>query len=194
MNKLPDIDINESTEKGYLICKRDWLDKIDRPIFAFFFISGMIFTTLTFFQFNLNDPKDRNSFAIILLPILFLFWLYCLYRTIVKNRLTCLKTSLNQDQNHELLYNFLKEMNYEILTSNKEIIIVKEESELSFNGYWSKTITFIIGEKKMYFNIVKNYPIINPPVLLTHLILRHDLRNYFLKNSLTTVTTRHASH
>ena len=103
MNKLSDIDVNKSTEKGYLICKRGWLDKIDRPILAFLFISGMTFTALIFFQFNFNDPRDRNSFAIILLPIIFLFWLYCLYRTIIENRLTCLKTSLNQDQNHELL-------------------------------------------------------------------------------------------
>ncbi len=194
MNKLSDIDVNKSTEKGYLICKRGWLDKIDRPILAFLFISGMTFTALIFFQFNFNDPRDRNSFAIILLPIIFLFWLYCLYRTIIENRLTCLKTSLNQDQNHELLSNFLKERNYEIFTNSKEIIIVKEESELSLNGYWSKTITFIIGERKVYFNIVKNCPIINPPVLLTHLILRHDLKKYFLKNSLTTLMTRHASH
>ena len=194
MNKLTDIDIHESIEKGYLICPRDWLDKINRPILALLFSSGMTFTALIFFQFNLHDSRDRNSFAFILLPILFLFWFYCLYRTIIENRLTCFRTSLNQDQNHEMLCNFLKEMNYEIFKSSKEIIIVKEESELSFNGNWSKTITFIITERNVYFNIAKNYPFINPPVLINHLILKHDLKHYFLKNSLADLTTRHASH
>jgi len=182
MTKLSEIEISKSIETGKLIRKCAWFNITDKIAAGVIFIALMICSLLTFLQINLGDPKDRASFLTILSPVVFLFALYCLYRTLIGNRLTSIETSFGQRKNHELLCSFLKDFQYDIFQSSKEIIIVNDESELSFNGLWSKDITFIISERKILFNIVKIYPIINPPVLFSHLILRHDLKKYFSKN------------
>ncbi len=181
MIQFSDIDISKSIETRSLICKRDWIDILNRIGFAFIFITLMINSTISFLDINFEDPKDRASFLTILLPIFFLFALYGLYRTIMENRLTGIETSFGQIKNHELLCGFLKEFQYDTFRSSKEIIIVNEESELSYDGLWSENITFIISERKIYFNIVKVYPRMNPPVFFSHLIMKHDLKKYFSK-------------
>ena len=182
MTKLPDIKISKSIETGRLIRQHEWFDVMDKIVFAIIFISFLIYSFFLFLQIDFRDPKDRVSFLTILLPIIFLFALYGLYRTLIGNRLTSIETSFGQSKNHELLCRFLKEFHFDTYQTFKEVIIVNEESELSYNGLWSKAITFIICERKIYFNIVKVYPIINPPVLFSHLILKHDLKKYFSKN------------
>ena len=172
MTQLSDIEISKSIESGKLICKHKWFDIVDRIGFAIIFLGLMIFSSLMFLQINFNDPKDRASFLTILLPIVFLFELYCLYRTLIGNRLTCIETSFGQNKNHELICGFLKESHYETFRTSEDIIIVNEEDELSYNGLWSKTITFIISDRKIYFNMVKINPIMNPPILFSHLILK----------------------
>lgn len=182
MIQLSDIEISKSIETGNLIRKHKWFDIIDRIGFAIIFFGLMIYSSLMFLQINFNDPKDRASFLTILLPIVFLFALYGLYRTLIENRLTCIETSFGQSKNHELLCSFFKEFHYDTFRASKEVIIVNEEDELSYNRLWSKTITFIISERKIYFNIVKINPRINPPILFSHLILKHDLKKYFSNN------------
>ncbi len=181
MTKLPDIEISKSIKRGRLIRKHEWFDVIDTILFVIIFISFLVYSFFMFLQIDFQDPKDRGSFLTILLPVIFLFALYGLYRTLIGNRLTSIETSFGQRKNHELLCSFLKDFQYEIFQNSKEMIIVNDESELSIKGLWSKQITFIISERKIFFNIVKIYPIINPPVLFSHLILRHDLKNYFSK-------------
>jgi len=182
MTQLSDIEISKSIETGKLIRKHKWFDIIDRIGFAIIFLGLMIYSSLMFLQINFNDPKDLASFLTILLPIVFLFALYGLYRTLIENRLTCIETSFGQSKNHELLCSFLKEFHYDTFRTSEDVIIVNEEDELSYNGLWSKTITFIISERKIYFNIVKINPRMNPPILFSHLILKHDLKKYFSKN------------
>ena len=182
MTKLSDIEISKSIATGKLIREHAQFNTTDKIVTAVIFIALMIYSLLTFLQISLDIPKDRISFLTILLPIVFLFAFYCLYRTLIGNSLTSIETSFGQRKNHELLCGFLKDFQYSIFQNSKEIIIVNDESELSFNGLWSKKITFIISERKIYFNIVKIYPIINPPVLFSHLILKHDLKKYFSKN------------
>jgi len=194
MQKLSDIEISKSIETGYLIGKRSWFDIISRIVFAMIFIELMISTSMSFFDIDFNDPKDRASFFTILFPIVFLVALYGLYRIIFENRLTCIETSFEQNKNYEILCNFLKEFQYDIFRNTEEIIIVNDENELSLSGLWSKTITFIISERKIYFNIVKAYPRMNPPVLFAHLILKHDLRKFFLENQKKQLEGRTAIH
>jgi len=182
MTKLPDIEISKSIETGRLIRKHEWFDVMDTILFAIIFISFLIYSSFMFLQIDFQDPKDRVSFLTILLPVIFLFALYGLYRTLIGTRLTSMETSLGQGKNNKLPCSFLKDFQYDIFQNSKEIIIVNDESELSFNGLWTKEITFIISERKIYFNIVKSYPIITPPVLFSHLILKHDLKKYFSKN------------
>ena len=182
MTELSDIEVSKSIETGKLIRNYAWFNITDKIAAAIIFTALMIYSLLTFLQINVEDRKDRNSFLTILLSLVFLFALYCIYRILYGDRLTSIDTSFDQRKNHHLLCSFLKDFQHDIYQESKEIIIVNDESELSTNGLWSKNITFIISERKIFFNIVKVYPIINPPVLFSHLILKHDLKKYFSKN------------
>src|SRR6185437_5956008 len=133
MTQLSDIEISKSIETGKLIRKHKWFDIIDRIGFAIIFLGLMIYSSLMFLQINFNDPKDLASFLTILLPIVFLFALYGLYRTLIENRLTCIETSFGQSKNHELLCSFLKEFHYDTFRTSEDVIIVNEEDELSYN-------------------------------------------------------------
>lgn len=73
---------------------------------------------------------------------------------------------------------FLKLRGYEDFRQNKEVIIVTNEEDLSFNKLWTKTITFIVSDQVVYFNIVKNYLKLNPPVLFSDLFLKRDLKKF----------------
>ena len=181
MIQLSDINLSKSIETGKLIRKDDWFDVIDGISFAVIPFAIMLSALLGLVQINFHNPKDRASFLTILLPIVFLLALYGLYRKLKENRLTFIETPFSQIKNHEVLCEFLQEFSYDIFQSSKDIIIVNEESELSFDGLYTKDITFIICERKIYFNIVRDYPIINPPVLFSHLIMRCDLKKYFSK-------------
>ena len=112
MTKLSDIEISKSIEAGRLIRKHVWFDIFDKIIFAVIFTSLMTYSSLLFLQINFDDPKDRISFLTILLPVVFLFALYGLYRTLIGNRLTNIATSYGQSKNHELICGFLKEFHY----------------------------------------------------------------------------------
>lgn len=182
MIKLYDVEISKSIETGWLIRKHTWYDIIDKIAFAIILILLIVCSLLIFLQINFNDPKDRISFLAILLPVVFLFAFYGLYRIFFGKRLTIFETSFGQSKNHELLYSFLKDFQYKNFQDSEDIIIANEENEFSFNLGSSKTIVFIISERKIYFNIVNKYPIISPPVLFAHLILKHDLKKYFFKN------------
>lgn len=179
MIKLSDIEISKSIESGYLIRKRNWFDFVDRILLAFISITLMWVLALSFLRIDLQNPKDRNSFLTVLLPLAFLFLLFVLYRVLMQNRLTCIETNLGESKNHEQLCLFIKEFQYDILKKSKEIIIVNEEDEFSFNGGWSKTIIFLISERKIYFNILYTTPKAVRTVLFFHLILKHDLKKFF---------------
>ena len=178
---LSDINLLKSIETGKLIRKDDWFDFIDTISFAVFPIALMLYSLIALSQINFDNPKDRTSFIVLLSPIVFLSALYGLYRKLMEDRLSFIETHFGQHKNHEVLCEFLQEFSYDIFQSSKDVITVNEESELSYDGLWSKDITFIICERKIYFNIVRDYPIINPPVLFSHLILKHDLKKYFSK-------------
>jgi hypothetical protein len=109
MTNLSDIEIAKSMETGNLIRKNKWFGVFDRIGSAIIFIALMFYSSLMFLQINFEDPKDRASFLTILSPLVFLFSLYGLFRTIIENRLTCIETSFGQSKNHDLLCRFLKE-------------------------------------------------------------------------------------
>ena len=181
MIRISDIEISKSIESGYLIRRRNWINSLERILLAFITIALMVYLTSTFLDIDFHDPKDRNSFLTFFLPLCFLFLTYFLYRILMQNRLTCIETSFGQNKNHELLCVFIKEFQYDILQESKKIIIVNEEDEMSFNGYWSKDIIFLIYERKIYFNILYISPRASRTVLFFHFILKHDLKKYFSK-------------
>ncbi len=136
------------------------------------------YPTLLFFEIDIDNPNDK-AVAFTILPLVILFGLYGLYRKLTETRLIYIETLFTQHRNKKLLVDFLKLKGYDIFRDSKEVIIATNEESLSFNMLWTKTFTFIISERKIYFTIVKNYPKVSPPVLFTHLFLKADLKKFF---------------
>jgi hypothetical protein len=182
MANLSYIDTVKSTTTGWLIIKRDWLDKIDaitdKIVFSSLLISFVGCLFLIYFQGEIKNSSEK-AISYVVFPIAILFGLYSLFRKITENRLTSFTTDFAGPRNKELLLIFLEQKGYDSVSGNKEVVITDVEETLSFNKIWKKTITFIVADNKIYFNIVKKYPVLNPPVLFTHLFLKRDLKKYF---------------
>ncbi len=182
MANLSYIDTVKSTTTGWLIIKRDWLDKIDaitdKIVFSTLLISFVGCLSLIYFQGEIKNSNEK-AIAYVVFPIAILFGLYGLFRKITENRLISFTTHFVGHRNKELLLLFLEQKGYDSVRGNKEVIIADVEESLSFNKIWKKTITFIVADNKIYLNIVKKYPVLNPPVLFTHLFLKRDLKKYF---------------
>jgi hypothetical protein len=182
MANLSYIDTEKSIAAGRLSLNRSRFDKVeqitDTIAWSTLCIGIMFYPTLSYFHVNINASNDR-AVAFGLFPIIILCGLYGLYRKLSEMKLIAIDTLLPRHKNKEYLLEFLKINGYEVVRENKEIVIANVEESLSFNNLWTKTITFIIADRRMYFTIVKNYPKINPPVFFSHWSLKADLKKYF---------------
>jgi hypothetical protein len=182
MSNLSNIDTEKSIADGRLSFNRSRLDKVgqitDTIVWSTLCIAIIFYPTLVYFHFNINSSNDR-AFAFVLFPLIILFGLYGLYRKVTENKLIGIDTSSSRQKNKEYLLQFLKLKGYEVFRESKEVVIVNVEESLSFNKLWTKTITFIIDDRRIYFTMVKNYPKINPPVFFSHWSLKSDLKKYF---------------
>ena len=127
---------------------------------------------------NVNSSNNR-AIGFVIFPLIILFGLYGLYRKLSEKKLIGINTSLPRHKNKENLLEFLKLNGYEVSRESKEIVIVNVEDILSFNKLWTKTITFIVDDRRIYFTIVKNHTKLNPPVFFSHWSLKADLKKYF---------------
>lgn len=182
MANLTYIDTEKSIAAGRLSFNRNGLDKVeqitDTIVWSTLCIAIIFYPTLAYFHININSSNGRVV-AFVLLPLIILFGLYGLYRKLTEKKLISIDTSLPRNKNKEYLLEFLKLNGYEVFRESKELVIVNVEESLSFNNLWTKTITFIIDDNRIYFTMVKNYPKINPPIFISHWSLKADLKQYF---------------
>ena len=171
------IDINKSVQSGKLIYKKNWLAYLDIIAFVIMFLA--LFTTPFLFisEMDINNSNDK-IIVFITVILLIPFSIYGIFRKLNENKLLKVETSFDKKKNNDLVIAFLLKNESKIYKKSKEVIISKQEEELSYNWLWSKTITFIITDGAIYFNMVKNYPKLNPPVMFSHLLMLSDLRKF----------------
>ena len=182
MANLSYININLSIEKGRLISKRNGLDKVDyfadKIVWSTLCIGLIFYPIVAYFHVNIHSSNDK-AVAFFLFPLIISFGLYGLWRKLTENNLIVIETSFSRQKNKQYLFDFLKQKNYQVFRESKDIVIVNVEENLSFNNLWTKTMTFIIEDERIYFTIVKNYPRLNPPVFFSHFSLKSDLKKYY---------------
>jgi len=184
MSNSPHIEINKSISTGFLSVKQDWISVLKRIFTSFLFLAMAIYGFVIQFKIQLEPGGIVDKFLLFIVsPILVLYGLHGAYRKVIELKLVSITTNYNFAENKRILLNFLHQYGYDILQESKDLIIACDENEFSFNRLWIKKISFIICEGKIYFNIVKQYPRRNPPVLIADLILKRDLKRY-IKNSL----------
>ncbi len=183
MANLSYIDTKKSIETGRLSIDRSGFDKTDllinNIVWSTLCLAIIFYPVLAYFHIDINSSNDR-AVAFVLFPLLILFGLYGLYRKLTENKLMSVDTSLPKQKAKEHLLAFLKQKGFENFRESNEVIIVNVEESLSFNNLWTKTITFIIADERIYFTVIKNFPKINPPVFFSHWSLKADLKEYFI--------------
>jgi hypothetical protein len=127
------------------------------------------------------DGELSGFLVYIFSPVLILFGLYTIYRVWNNSTLIKVKTDMSQSQSKQLLIKFLNFRHYEIVLENYDSILVNDENELSYNNLWTKHIWFIIGDQEILFNVQKQYPRLNPPVYLSQILLKNDLKSFIRK-------------
>ena len=182
MSRLSYIDREGSIAVGKLLMNRSRLDKIDhiadKVIWSALFLGLILYPTIVYFHISISNSNDR-AVAFVVFPFIILVGVYGLYRKLTENNLIVIETSWLKQKNKEYLLEFATKSGYEVIEEGTDILILNVEESLSYDKVWTKTITFIINDGRIYFNIVKRYPKSNPPVFFTHLILKADLTKYF---------------
>ncbi|NNV57257.1 hypothetical protein [Limnovirga soli] len=182
MANLSYINTEKSITDGRLSINRSGLNKVehitDTIAWSTLCVAMVFYPTFAYFHVNLNNSNDR-ALAFVLFPLIILFGLFGLFRKLIEKKLIVIETSSPRHTNKKHLLEFLKLNGYEVFGESKEVIIVSFEENLSYDNRWTKTITFIIDDGRIYFTMVKNYPKVNPPVFFSHWSLKADLKKYF---------------
>ena len=178
MNKLSYINKEKSIQTGRLVSKTDWTTYLDKFFFCIISASFVLDGTLIELEFP-NDGLFTEVLLYFIAPAFIILGLYCIYRKVRENELILVQTHLTKHKNLLALKEYLKKYNYTIDQENDDIIIVIDEYMLSFNGLWRKKYVFLIDDYVVYFNITKLFPFIAPPVLISHLTLKYDLKKLF---------------
>jgi len=174
------INKEQSISTGRLIRKHSWVDFFDK--IAFSIVAGVFIFYGVFTEIAIRVDGIFTGFLIyIVAPFSILIGVYCIYRKIFENNLEYVQTNLSKNENKEILKKFLEKYKYIISQQDDDAILVIDEHLLSFNGLWRKKYYFLIVNQCIYFNIAKLYPIISPPVLISHLILKSDLKKFVSK-------------
>lgn len=167
-----------------LFIKGDVLDKFNSLISSLYFLIFCVSIIIIGIYILLKIPLEGEftDFLIyILSPFLILFGLYGIYRVWHNSSLIKISTGFSKSKNSKLLIEFLKLRKYTIVSQTEDSILVVEEESMSYNGLWVKEIRFLIYDDEILFNIQKLYPKLNPPIFLTHLFLKYDLKRFFTK-------------
>lgn len=179
MGKPFTFDESQSISAGRLISPHTFIGYFDR----FCFYIGATFSIICSLLLESTIKYDGIFSAFLIFffaPFLLFFAAYSIYRKINEQKLIQLQTGFTKKRNIEALNAFLEKFNYTISEESENIILVIDEYMLSYNGIWRKKYVFIISDFYIYFNIQKLYPVIAPPVLFSHLILKHDLKKFLL--------------
>jgi hypothetical protein len=182
MANLSYIDTEKSIVSGRLFLNRSRIDKFEELIdtigWSVLCLGLIFYPALAYFHVDISSPNDR-AVAFVLFPLIILCGIYGLYRKLTEKKLICIDTLSPMHKNKEYLLEFLKLNGYEVFRENNKVVIVNVEESHSFNNLWTKTITFILKDRRIYFAMVKNYPHINPPVFFSHWSLKTELKKYF---------------
>lgn len=176
MQRIKNIDIQESIKNEELIFEMNLGQKLDRLFSILVFICGIYLSVSIFL--NENEPIETFFKFVIIIAVLLLC--YCIYRKFIEFNLSSITTNLNKKDNTNLLLEYLKSKNHDELIKSKEIIV------LSKNGYFlTQNIEtfFIVSDNKIFFTILKEGYRLDLPCLFSHIKLRKELNIYFNKNN-----------
>ena len=177
MIELSIINKEKSIELERLVLKLDWLDYLDKIVFTIVAIAFILIGAVIELEIR-YDGMFTGFLIFFLAPLFIILGAYCVYRKLEENKLIFINTNFSKIENQKRLEAFLRKYKYNIYKEKNDITIVIDEHMMSFNGLWRKQYVFIVSDFGIRFNIHKLYPIISPPVLFDHFLLRHDLRKF----------------
>ena len=176
--------VKQKINEDKLVTGQSLLDRIssilDSVIFIFFCLVSIGSAICLEYRLHIDGEFAWFLFYI-LSPFLLLFGVYGIYRVLQNKRYTTINTGLDKSHNRNIIIEFLKSRGYKILKQSDTSLFVIEEESLSYDELWATNIWFEFMDGSILFNIQKHYPIINPPVIFSHLLLQRDIKGFILK-------------
>lgn len=170
-------DISKSRISHRLVYKRGVAEISD----ALTFILLMTSLVTGIILLALGLPRDNVNFPFIVLvvsPLIVSILLYAIFRKLCERRLVKVSTSFDKSQNTRLLLRFLEDNQYIFQRPAGDVIFAAEEEPTSFRRLWSEDLVFIIDDGQILFNVKKSFPTLNPPVLISHYLLKRKISRY----------------
>lgn len=167
----------ESLEKGIFLYHIDWFDHF-KQVICIILLLGIV--CLSIFLFLKVDFKNVNEkiLSVVVMPLVLLFACYGLYRKLVERRLAKIYTSRQPTESLSMLIQYAEEREYEIIRQEEGLLILFDQSTLSWHDY-GDTIVLLIEENELYYTILRDSDRANFPVFFSHWVLRYDLKKRF---------------
>lgn len=179
MIELTNINTQKSKETKRLIFKHNFLDYLDKICFIIF-VSAFIFYGVLIEKEMSYDGLFSGFLIYFLAPFFIIAGFYSIYRKFNEDKLEFVENNSSKTKNIEIIKAFLQKYKYKISSEDDDLIIIIDEYLLSYNGLWRKKYLYIIDDSGIYFNVRKLYPIIAPPIYISHYTIKSDLKKFIL--------------
>jgi hypothetical protein len=175
MRLITKIDIEKSVLSQKLIFMEEWEDKLDRFYIYLIFSILIVCSMQIINETNFNTPNDK-FFSIIIVPLIILLAVYVIYRKATEKSLFKMETPFNRQKNRQALLNYADAEQLEIYRKSNDCLILNKSMG---NAQYKKSMVFIIKDNLVLYTIIKDHYKLNFPTLISHHILRYELRKLF---------------
>lgn len=183
MRNLKDINIEKSIEQKKLIYPQKWFEKLDSP--GIYFIYCMCFSFPFLIYFDPYRDKTKTGIEFYLLFIVSLSSIYAIYRKATEKRLSEIVTQNDIAANKKLVKKYCEKLGY-VQSKNskgsKNLYIFDATGFISMRPTNKTLRIFIFNNHSIYFTTIKDNVVWNPPVFITHIILKNDLEKLVLNS------------
>ncbi|RZM04993.1 MAG: hypothetical protein EOO88_55550 [Pedobacter sp.] len=139
-------------------------------------LATIMLIVVIFWAFSIPQENENFEFvAYFVLPLVSFICIYSAFRKIWDRKLFRVATLLSMHKTRTVLLAFLDEKGYQYDGVSQDVIYASELEPSSHGRLWSKELVFILNEGELLFSIRKAYPEMNPPVLISHLIVKRQL-------------------
>jgi len=181
MRRISNINIGESIRRGRLIYQESFFDK-----WSYFFVIlyfSMLFAITLYMNYFLFTIDNLDLFFnFIFLPTLSFLGIYIAFRKATEKRLIRISYYLEKEAAQQLVTKYLKSKKYHLVAKTADCMIFSKPTDfmeiISFTQY--KTLVVLFDKEVIHFVLLTKGHRLNLPVLISHLIIRRDLKKLFI--------------
>ena len=184
MRNIAKINIEESILRGKLTFDKRLSERLDQVI-IYYLCAVMISTPLLALRDADFDNRNDLFLYLTLFPFLALIGAYIIYRKATEMSLVKIESPYKRQIKRQMLLDYAEERAYQVYRKSNDCLILNQPADAfeSLNTSHMKSLVLIVDDNAVYFTIIRDLYNVNLPVLITHHLVRRDLKKLFKARS-----------